>query len=143
VVSQEHKPTGSTEGHRLAPTSPLQHARIEDAARRLDLCRKAILHRDFAALAEIAELDSNLMHAVMTTSNPRLIYYEPPTLLIIKSVTEWRKAGIPVFYTIDAGPNVHVITVSGELTAVAERLSALPDVVKVLVSPPGGAARMV
>ena len=47
IVSAGHKKTGSTEGHALAPTSPLQAARVDDAPRRLDLCRRAILERDF------------------------------------------------------------------------------------------------
>ncbi|MFO7586148.1 MAG: diphosphomevalonate decarboxylase, partial [Anaerolineales bacterium] len=59
IVSAGHKATGSTEGHVLAPTSPLQEARVADAPRRLDLCRRAILERDFDALADIIELDSD------------------------------------------------------------------------------------
>ena len=43
VVSSGHKATGSTEGHALAPTSPLQAARVADAPRRLDICRRANL----------------------------------------------------------------------------------------------------
>src|SRR5512139_1246441 len=43
IVSAAHKKTGSTEGHSIAPTSPLQTARIADAPRRLEICRDAIL----------------------------------------------------------------------------------------------------
>jgi len=57
IVSQSHKSVGSTEGHALAHTSPIQAARVADAPRRLDLCRKAILERDFDALASMIELD--------------------------------------------------------------------------------------
>jgi diphosphomevalonate decarboxylase len=56
VVSQAHKPTGSTEGHARASSSSLQAARVADTPRRLDLCRRAILERDFQALAEVVEL---------------------------------------------------------------------------------------
>jgi diphosphomevalonate decarboxylase len=48
IVSDVHKPTGSTAGHALADTSPLQAARVVDAPHRLDICRQAILNRDFA-----------------------------------------------------------------------------------------------
>src|ERR671918_933036 len=41
IVSAAHKKMGSTEGHSLAPTSPLQAARVADAPRRLELCRNA------------------------------------------------------------------------------------------------------
>ncbi len=55
IVSSQHKKTGSTEGHALAWTSPLQYARVADAPRRLDICRSAILNRDFEALANMIE----------------------------------------------------------------------------------------
>ena len=55
VLSNDIKPTGSTEGHALAATSPFQQSRVADAPRRLEICRNAIRHRDFGALAEIVE----------------------------------------------------------------------------------------
>ncbi|MDP2977060.1 MAG: diphosphomevalonate decarboxylase, partial [Anaerolineales bacterium] len=141
VISCAHKATGSTEGHTLAATNPLQAARVADAPRRLDLCRRAILSRDFEAFAEIAELDSNLMHAVMMTSNPPLFYWQPATLTIMQAVREWRASGLPVCYTIDAGPNVHVITEAAEAERVADLLGSMPGVQKVLAAQVGGPAR--
>ncbi|MEI7847754.1 MAG: diphosphomevalonate decarboxylase, partial [Chloroflexota bacterium] len=58
IVSAGQKAIGSTEGHALAPSSPLQAARVLDVPRRLDLCRQAILGRDFEALAAVIEQDS-------------------------------------------------------------------------------------
>ncbi len=142
VVNAEHKATGSTEGHAMAATSPLQASRVADAPRRLDLCRRAILSRDFEAFAEIAELDSNLMHAVMMTSNPPLFYWQPATLTIMQAVREWRASGLPVCYTIDAGPNVHVITEAAEAARVADLLANMPGVQKVLAAHVGGAGAL-
>jgi diphosphomevalonate decarboxylase len=142
VLSQEHKEIGSREGHALAATSLLQGARIEDTTRRLDLCRQAILKRDFQAFAEIVELDSNLMHAVMMTSDPRLIYLQPASLAVMQAVVEWRKKGTPVCFTIDAGPNVHVITPGDYSPRVIADLIQIPEVVEVLASPPGDAVRL-
>ena len=143
IVSQEHKPVGSTEGHTLAYTSPLQVGRVADAPRRLDLCRGAILERDFDSLAMIMELDSNMMHGVMLTSSPALIYWLPETLTLMREVVRWRSAGLPVCYTIDAGPNVHVITLNEYADQVQARLRELPGVLDVLAARPGGAAQMV
>ncbi len=47
IVEPKPKATGSTEGHHLAATSPLQSARVADAPRRLDVCRRAILGARF------------------------------------------------------------------------------------------------
>jgi len=142
VVSAEHKPTGSTEGHALADTGPLQAARVADVPRRLDICREAILKRDFHLLAEIIEQDSNLMHAVMMTSNPALFYWEPETLAVMEAVRSWRKDGLQAAYTIDAGSNVHVICPQVELDNVRDRLSAVPGVTSVLTAKVGSAARI-
>src|SRR5688572_11992355 len=93
IVSASHKKTGSSEGHAIAPTSPLQAARVADASRRLDLCRKAILNCDFASFASIVELDSDMMHAVMMTSSPALHYWKPASMAVMDCVRQWRLEG--------------------------------------------------
>jgi diphosphomevalonate decarboxylase len=143
IISKEHKGVGSTQGHALAETSPLQRARIEDAQRRLKKCRRAILDRDFVALASIIELDSNLMHAVMQTSSPPLMYWHPETLQVLTEVTKWREEGYEVCYTIDAGPNVHCICTNKHADMIEERLRSLPCVIELLRAHPGDSARVV
>jgi diphosphomevalonate decarboxylase len=142
VVSQKHKAIGSTGGHALAQTSPLQAVRVAGAVERLDKCRAALLARDFNALAEVVEADSNLMHAVMMTSRPPLFYWEPITLAIMKAVRKWRMDGLPVCYTIDAGPNVHCLCLAEAASEVERRLRDNLDVTKIFVAGPGGAARL-
>ncbi len=143
IVNQEHKPIGSMAGHRIATSSPLQSARIQDTDRRLDICRQAILKKDFTALAEIMEIDSNIMHGVMISSSPSLFYWDPPTLEIMRSVTDWRKDGLAVAYTIDAGPNVHVICNQDNMEPVSDRLKTIPGVNQVLTAIPGGPAKII
>lgn len=143
IVSSAYKSTGSTEGHALAPTSPLQAARVADTPRRLDLCRRAILDRDFAALAAILEEDSNLMHAVMMTSRPALFYWEPATLEVMQAVRSWRAEGLQSAYTIDAGANVHVLCPGENAAQVESRLSGLEGISRVLIAHPGGPAALI
>jgi len=143
IVNTAHKKTGSTEGHALAGTSPLQAARLADAPRRLEICRKAILNKDFGSFANIIEHDSDMMHAVMMTSDPPLMYWQSATVNIFHSVREWREAGLPAAYTVDAGPNVHVFCVREHAQDVEKRLRELPGVSDVLVSGVGGPARIV
>jgi diphosphomevalonate decarboxylase len=142
VITDQPKKTGSTEGHLLAGTSPLQAARVEDAPRRLEICRKAILERDFEALADIIELDSNMMHAVMLTSQPPLMYWSPKSLEIMFEVSKWRKEGIPAAYTLDAGPNVHVICPKEYAGRVRSRLEKIPGVAWVLSSGVGSGVQI-
>jgi diphosphomevalonate decarboxylase len=143
LVKTSEKPISSKEGHSLADTSPLQASRVKDAPRRLEICRNAILQKDFESLAAISELDSLWMHAVMMTSTPALMYWEPATIQILKSVVNARKDGLPVFATVDAGPNVHVITPKSSVNESVAMLQTLQGVIQVMVSPAGGGAHLV
>jgi diphosphomevalonate decarboxylase len=143
IVSQEHKATGSVAGHALAKSSPLQAARITEVPQHLQTCRNAILQRDFQAFAEICEHDTNMMHAVMMTSHPSLIYWRPGTLAIMQAVRAWRAQGLPVCYTIDAGPNVHVICEQDYQEKITQSLHAIAGVTRVLSAQPGGPARLI
>ena len=140
VVSETHKSTTSSEGHKLADTSVLQAARLADTPARLERCRRAVLERDFDSLAGVIELDCNLMHAVMMTSSPVLLYWQPVTLAVIHAVHDWRKSGLPVCYTIDAGPNVHVLSLAGFADQVSQLLRRIPGVADILIAKPGGPA---
>jgi diphosphomevalonate decarboxylase len=143
VVSSEQKPTSSSEGHALANTSPLQPARLVKVRQDLELCRRAILARDFDGLAAVTELESNLMHAVMITSTPPLFYWQAASLAVMQVVTKWRKSGFPACYTLDAGPNVHVLCPADMVAQVSRELSRIPGVEQLLIARPGGPAHLV
>lgn len=143
IIQAHPKTTGSTQGHLLADTSPYQPCRVEGAPYRLGICRHAIRERDFTRLAEIIELDSLMMHAVMMTSQPALLYWHPLTLYILQQVQAWRAEGLPVCATVDAGANPHLICESGYAQEVRFRLQETPGVESVIVSPTGGPACLV
>ena len=142
ILIETPKATGSSDGHRLADTSPLQAARVANAPDRLAICRRAILERDFDALAAVTELDSNLMHAVMMTSTPPLLYWEPASITIMKAVPAWRRSGLAACYTLDAGPNVHIICQTATAQEIKSRLDSLPGVKQVLMATVGGGAHL-
>ena len=141
IVSRRHKRVGSSEGHRTADSSILQAARVGTADERLRKAKGAIMRRDFSALAGIVEEDSNLMHAVMMTSDPPLFYWQPLSLAVMRAARRWRlEDDLRVCYTLDAGPNVHCICVAADADRVAERLAALSPDIEIIQSPPGPGA---
>ena len=124
IVSEAHKKTGSTEGHAIASTSPLQAARLADTPRRVELCRRAVLDRDFEALTAVVELDSDMMHAVMMTSTPALHYWMPASLDVMNVVRSWRAENVAACSTVDAGANVHVMCPEKDAGEITGRLRA-------------------
>ncbi len=141
IVSRAHKRTGSSAGHETAATSVLQSARTSTAAERLRAVKSAIMRRDFGNFADVVEEDSNLMHAVMMTSDPPLLYWEPLSFAIMKAVRHWRRVEkLQVCFTLDAGPNVHCICADCDADAVSARLQALSSELDILRSSVGGGA---
>ena len=143
IVDVAHKSVGSTQGHALADTSPLHAGRLASIPDRLAGVRAALLDRNFTALASLVEADALAMHAVMMTSDPPLIYWQPATLAIIHAVRAWRDGGLPVCFTIDAGANVHCLCESTAADNVNARLLSIPGVQEVLTVSPGGPARVI
>lgn len=140
LVSADHKAVGSREGHTSASTSDFQAIRVETATARLEICRRALQERDFAAFAEVVERDSDMMHAVMMTSRPPLFYWLPGSLVLMDAVRRWRSEGLRVCYTLDAGPNVHCICLAEDADEIESRLGRLPGVQGVLRAATGGGA---
>ena len=99
-------------------------------------------HRDFPALAAIAEHNCLKMHAVMLTTRPPLLYWTPATLACLHKIQALRQDGVPVFFTVDAGPQVKAICLPGAADDVAVALGNLPGVLQILRSPLGEGARL-
>ena len=65
---------------------------------------------DLERFIHITESEAMQLHALMMCSDPSFILMKPNTLNIINSIREFRKeTDIPVCFTLDAGPNVHVL----------------------------------
>ncbi|SRR6266508_706104 len=143
VVDAGAKKIGSAENHRLAATSAYFPARLAELPARLGATRGAIARRDLELLGATIEADAVSMHVVCMTSRPPSFYWTSGTLEIIHAVRAWRDAGLQSYFTIDAGPNVHVICAAADRAEVARRLGALPGVRFTIVNRAGPGARVI
>jgi len=138
VVSSAVKSVSSEQGHAFAASSPLNAGRIESLQAALSGVRDAILTRDLRLLGPIIERDALAMHAVMMTGVPSLLYWQPGTIEVMHAVRRWRhEANVPVYFTIDAGPNVHLICESAHTDSVLALLGQVSSLERVIVSHPG------
>ncbi len=143
VVSTQHKAVTSAEGHSLAPTSPFFHQRLADLPTRLAMVRRAVLERDLETLGQALESEAIELHLIALTSRPPLHYLTPATLQVIHAVQTWRAEGLPAYFTLDAGPNVHLICETPYADELRTRLSSLPSVKEVIANAPGPGVRLV
>ena len=61
----------------------------------------------------------------------------------MQKVRSWRSQGLPVCYTIDAGPNVHVLCQQQDATQVEELLQQITAVQAVYRSDTGSGVQLV
>lgn len=83
-----------------------------------------------------------MMHAVMMTSTPPLFYWNSLTYQIIEQIRLFRKTGLPVAFTIDAGPNVHLITIAENTSALIAEIKKISFIQAHYIAHPGGSARL-
>jgi diphosphomevalonate decarboxylase len=143
IVSRQQKTVSSYDGHALAPTSPFHRARLASVSKLLSAVWTGILERDLEAVGQAVEVDALAMHGVMMTSKPSLLYWLPGTVAVLRAVRSWRDAGLSIYHTMDAGPNVHCFCRAADAKEAERRLRNLECVLDVLVSGPGDGARLV
>ena len=143
IISHQHKKIGSHDGHGLANGSPFHASRVAAVPELLMATEEGLRQRALGVIGPAMEADSLAMHGVMLTSQPPLLYWEPATVTVLKAVRAWRGGGLGVFFTMDAGPNVHCICEAGDAAEVRKRLLGVQGVQEVLTSGPGGEARPV
>lgn len=143
VTERAEKAVGSRAGMaRSAATSPYYPAWVAAGAIDLESARRAILGKDFEALAEVAERNCCAMHGAAMAARPPLLYWNATTVACLRAVRGLRRAGVPVFFTIDAGPQLKAVCAPGAADRVRAELTAIAGVADVLVSGlgPGAAA---
>ncbi|MEM9057455.1 MAG: diphosphomevalonate decarboxylase [Pseudomonadota bacterium] len=143
LTSLAPKAVGSTDGMtHTAETSPYYAAWVDTAAADLEAGRAAVAARDFAALAQVSERSCLKMHAVAMAADPGLIYWNASTVDCLRCVRELRADGCPVFFTIDAGPQVKAVCPPDAADRVAAALAGVAGVRSVLRTGLGGGARI-
>lgn len=110
IVSDAKKAVSSRAGHALMDTNPYASTRYAVANRNIADLLAALKTGDLETFIKITESEAMQLHALMMCSNPSFILMKPNTLRIINTLYEFRReTDIPVCFTLDAGPNVHLL----------------------------------
>jgi len=110
IVSSEEKEISSTEGHQLMMDHPYRKERFNRAHQNYETLLKAMEMGDLTRWGEIVESEALELHGLMMSSLPGFILMKPNTLTIIEKIRELRKKEkIHVYFSLDAGPNIHLL----------------------------------
>lgn len=134
IVSEDKKNLSSTKGHDLAQTSIFFAARQAKINDKLEQVKTAIQAKNFETLGEIVEAEALEFHSILLTSQPSILLFYPGTIEVMQAVRKLRSNGVPVYFTINTGFNVHVLTLPAYEDQVKTMLQDLPSVIKVINS---------
>lgn len=136
ITSKEEKKISSTEGHELATSSPYFKTRLKRLPGKINKIKKAFFAKDFVIFGKIIEEEAIDLHMMAMTSKPPVFYWNSGTMEIIQAVQEWRANGLLVFFTIDAGPNVHLICQKKDLDKIDSKVKKLKNVLFTIKNKP-------
>ncbi len=143
ITAPGPKPVSSGDAMEISrKTSPFYDRWVEQQSEDLAEARAAIRDRDLIRLGAIAEHNCLKMHSVMWGSRPPMIYWNSATIACMQTVRDLQSQEIPVFFTIDAGPQLKAICAPQHEETVRAAMVASPGVVDVMVSGVGMGARL-
>ncbi|MEI8025605.1 MAG: diphosphomevalonate decarboxylase [Pseudomonadota bacterium] len=124
IVSDKTKAISSTEAHAAAWTSPLFRPRLSVLQERQSAMLAAIKEKDLLRLGPLIEADALEMHSIIMTATPSVSYLSEETLNLVSWIRRERQKGsFKAWFTIDAGPNVHLIAEPQDLPNAKTSLS--------------------
>ena len=110
LVEVGSKSVSSTAGHGLMNNHPFANQRFEQAHENLAKLETILASGDLNAFGTLIESEALTLHAMMMTSEPYFILMKPNTVQIIDLIWKFRKeTNTPLFFTLDAGANVHLL----------------------------------
>lgn len=117
IVHAGEKAVSSRAGHALMDGNPYAAARYAQAKTRLASLLDALRGGDWEVFGKIAEDEALTLHALMLCSNPSYLLLEPNTVALIQKIRAYRaETKHPVYFSLDAGPNIHLLY-PGEIVA--------------------------
>ena len=110
IASAKEKSVSSSAGHQLMENNPYAQVRFQQANDNLKNLMTAMKEGDLETFIEIVEEEALTLHALMMTSKPSYVLMKPNSLALIEKIRAFReKTKLPICFTLDAGPNLHVL----------------------------------
>ena len=110
IIDDKKKKVSSSKGHDLMKNNPFSKQRINQSNNNIDSLISILKSGDLDSFIKIVELEALTLHALMMTSSPSYILINPETLNVINKIIDYRESTkTPICFTLDAGPNIHLL----------------------------------
>lgn len=142
VVSEGRKEVSTSDAHEEANTSPFMKVRVEGMKKKNQELKKLIKQKDFQKFGELIESEALELHSIYITQKPALIYLMPNSLLVMKLCKKWREEGLPVYFTVNTGQDVHLIVEKKNVKKLVKKLEELKEVKEIIINYPGDGTKL-
>ncbi|MBV8325729.1 diphosphomevalonate decarboxylase [Chryseobacterium sp.] len=110
LIHEGQKSVSSTVGHGLMKTNPYAERRFQEARENFVPMKEILKNGDLEQFIKLVEHEALTLHAMMMMSDPAFILMKTGTLEVINKIWDFRKeTGLPLFFTLDAGANIHLL----------------------------------
>ncbi|MCT4305678.1 diphosphomevalonate decarboxylase [Elizabethkingia anophelis] len=110
LIHEGEKSVSSTVGHGLMKTNPYAERRFQEAYENFAKLKNILKTGDLEGFIKLTEHEALTLHAMMMMSDPAFILMKTGTLEVINKIWDFRRiTGLPLFFTLDAGANVHLL----------------------------------
>lgn len=110
IVSPKEKSVSSRAGHERMKEHPFAEARFVQAKNNYQFMKEAMMAGDFEVMGRVLENEALSLHAMMMTSPEAFTLFQPDSIRVMEEVRRHRQeTKKPIYFTLDAGPNLHLI----------------------------------
>ncbi|QQQ29979.1 diphosphomevalonate decarboxylase [Chryseobacterium indoltheticum] len=110
LIHEGVKSVSSTVGHGLMNTNPYAERRFQEARENFVPMKEILKSGDMQRFIKLVEHEALTLHAMMMMSDPAFILMKTGTLEVINKIWDLRReTDLPLFFTLDAGANVHLL----------------------------------
>lgn len=131
TVSAEPKSVSSREAmQRTVNSSVLYNCWPKKVAQDLAIIKQALQVKNFPLLGGTSESNALNMHATLLSSWPPVCYFLPETIQAILKIWKLREAGLELYFTQDAGPNLKLLFLEKNIPEVKTHFPGI-EIIKV------------
>ncbi|GGG98940.1 diphosphomevalonate decarboxylase [Staphylococcus pragensis] len=135
VINNKSKKVSSRSGMSLTrDTSRFYQYWLDRVDEDLKETKDAIAQKDFKRMGEVIEANGLRMHATNLGAQPPFTYLVPESYEAMRIVHECREAGLPCYFTMDAGPNVKVLIEKKNKQAIVDKFLETFDQAQIITS---------
>lgn len=110
LIHEGQKSVSSTVGHGLMNNHPYGETRFSEAKKNIGKLKEILQSGDVEQFGNLVEHEAMSLHALMMMSSPAYILMQTGTLACLQKIWNYRKeTGKNLFFTLDAGANVHLL----------------------------------